>query len=178
MAYPSNIPIESGTRTASDHRDWLLEMKYTVRWMQAFLYRTQAMSDGVFPYEYSGHDPEDTMDCVAQGTPDMTVKVKEGTAFVNAQPITKDDWNSTEMTGPTGGSAGDARRIDRVELEEDGTYSISAGTEDASPVAPTLSDDSISIALIHHRKSETSIKDTDDASNGYIVDDRTMLGGF
>jgi len=48
---------------------------------------------------------------------------------------------------------------------------ITAGAENASPVQPTMPSpvDKIPIALIYHRVGSTSIKNTDDSTNSYIM---------
>lgn len=67
-------------------------------------------------------------------------------------------------------------RIDLVQANL-ATWSISVktGAEALSPVAPTADDGAIAIAHLVLRPGMTSIKDTDDAVNGYIVDVRSFL---
>jgi hypothetical protein len=67
-------------------------------------------------------------------------------------------------------------RVDLVQANL-ATWSISVktGTEAASPVAPSVDDGAIPLARLMLRPGMTSIKDTDDAVNGYIVDVRNFL---
>ena len=60
-------------------------------------------------------------------------------------------------------------RIDLVQYTYGTGVNIKTGAENASPVAPTVDAASISHATIYCRPAMTSIKDTDDASNGYIT---------
>ena len=82
---------------------------------------------------------------------------------------------SDSVAAPTGGGAGDLRRIDRVQFTVGEGVNIVTGSESATPSAPALESDSMSLALIYCRNGMTSIKDADDSSNGYIVDDRSYL---
>jgi hypothetical protein len=74
------------------------------------------------------------------------------------------------VTAPTGGSAGNLRRIDLVQFTL-GTIGVNivTGVESSTPSAPALSANSLHLALLHLRKGMASIKDADDATNGYIV---------
>jgi len=83
--------------------------------------------------------------------------------------------NTAEFEAPTGGDPGDLRRIDLVQYTLTTGMNVVAGDESGSPEAPSVSDDSIPLAYIHHRNGEVSIKDTDDGSNGYIEDARQYV---
>lgn len=67
-------------------------------------------------------------------------------------------------------------RIDLVQARL-GTWDVSVkqGTEAASPVAPVADADAIPIAHLFLRVGMSSIKNVDDATNGYIIDARTYL---
>jgi hypothetical protein len=67
-------------------------------------------------------------------------------------------------------------RIDLVQANL-ATWSITVktGTEAASPVAPTADDGTIPLAWLVLRPGMTSIKDSDDTVNGYVVDVRNFL---
>lgn len=77
----------------------------------------------------------------------------------------------------TVGSPGDETRIDLVQYSLAGGLNIKAGTEDASPAAPSADADSLVLAEIHCRNGMASVKDTDDASNGYIVQNTARFTG-
>jgi hypothetical protein len=106
----------------------------------------------------------------AQGTPDMTVNIAVGPCVVSGQ-ITRlaTATDTAAMTAPTGDP-----RIDVVQINQSGTVSVVTGVENASPSAPAVDSNNIKLAEIYHRVGETVIKDTDDASNGYITDSRTF----
>lgn len=67
-------------------------------------------------------------------------------------------------------------RIDLVQANL-ATWSISVktGSEALSPVAPAVDTGSIALARLVLRPGMTTIKDTDDTVNGYIVDVRSFL---
>ena len=75
---------------------------------------------------------------------------------------------SSTITAPTGGSVGDIRRIDIVQYTLGTGVNVVAGTESASPAAPSKSANSILLANISLRKGMVSIKDTSDGTNGFI----------
>ena len=58
-----------------------------------------------------------------------------------------------------------------------GTWDISVktGTEAATPTAPAPDTDAIPMAELYLRPGMTVIKDTDDATNGYVIDVRAFV---
>lgn len=67
-------------------------------------------------------------------------------------------------------------RIDLVQARlHTGDVSILAGVEDASPSAPSTDADALPLAELYLRPGMTSIKDADDATNGYVSDVRAFL---
>ena len=120
---------------------------------------------------------EDELEVVAQGTPDMTVKVKDG-AFIEAgQPgALTADTSSDAITAPTGNP-----RIDVVEIQTNAKTGVTAinivtGSEAGSPSAPSVTSGAMKLAEIYCRVGMTSIKDADDSTNGYITDSRKVMG--
>lgn len=85
--------------------------------------------------------------------------------------------NGTRVTSTNAGSSWSTTTQDLYfvfDIVMEGvTYTVTrtAGTEAVSPVAPTLPDNAIAIAEVYNRTGQTSIKDTDDATNGYISKD-------
>lgn len=117
-----------------------------------------------------------SFEVIAQGTPDMTVEVTAGYAVISGRiEILEANYTTAAISAPTGGAPGDLRRIDLVELTLDVGVQIVTGTESATPSAPSVDADSISIGLINCRNGMASIKDEDDSSNGYITDPRTFV---
>lgn len=107
----------------------------------------------------------------ATGTPGMTVIVQAGPARVDGHfAALLSDWTSATLTAPSGDP-----RIDLVEIDQDGSINIKTGNEAGIPSAPTVSAGATELAEIYHRVGESSIKDTDDSTNGYITDTRNIL---
>ena len=53
--------------------------------------------------------------------------------------------------------------------------SVKTGTEAASPSLPSVDTDCIALAELYCKPGMTSIKDTSDGTNGYIIDARQFL---
>lgn len=102
----------------------------------------------------------------------MELNVESGYALIDAMPFkVAAQVALPEFTPPTTNL-----RIDTVQAKLDGwAVEVKLGTEAASPVAPTVDADAILLASIHLRPGMTSIKYNDDATNGYITDDRVYL---
>lgn len=111
-----------------------------------------------------------------QTTPaSLSVQVGAFKAFVSKRTIEQPlAANAAAIVAPTGGSAGDLRRIDLVQWTYGVGLNVKAGTESGSPTAPDLDADSIPIAHLYLRKGMSSIKTADDSTNGYIVDQRVF----
>lgn len=101
-----------------------------------------------------------------QTSPDLTLKVENGTCYINNVRIDFAGGNSPSFTAPATNP-----RIDILSLNASGILVRTAGTEAVSPVAPTEPTNSIIIAYVYNRVGQTSIKDTDDSTNGYIYKD-------
>lgn len=108
---------------------------------------------------------------VAQGTPGMTVSTTKGTAIITGifTGIGSSTTSATFVAPVTN------PRIDIMQISTAGVVSIKAGTENASPSAPSVDAGNLKLAEIYHRVGETSIKNTDDSTNGYITDSRTAF---
>lgn len=107
----------------------------------------------------------------AQGTPSMMVDVAIGYAWIdntlfylNASETT--DAFVAPVTHP---------RIDIVQATLTSDIVVKTGVEAAVPAAPSVDDDSLVLATIYCRVGMTSIKNTDDTTNGYITDARAFL---
>lgn len=102
----------------------------------------------------------------------LSVVVQPGWAFINALPYHLAEAVTTiEMETP---AAQD--RIDLVQARlESWDISVKTGTEAALPEAPDPDEDCIALAHLYLRPGMTSIKESDDATNGYIIDQRTFL---
>ena len=111
---------------------------------------------------------------MAQSPPALTVQVKPGKAIV-AQFCAGLDASATvpatgDITPPPSNP-----RYDLVHMDRHGALGIKEGNEGAPPSPPSAPSETISLALLYLRPGMTSIKDTDDSTNGYIVDERPSL---
>lgn len=102
----------------------------------------------------------------AQSSPNLTVQVSKGTCLV-AGVLAGDTDGVSSLTGFAAPSANP--RIDIVQISNVGVITRKAGTENVSPTAPSPDAGNLKIAEVYNRVGQTSIKNTDDASNGYIT---------
>jgi hypothetical protein len=105
----------------------------------------------------------------AQSSPNLTVQVARGTCFIAGVHA-----GITSALASLGGFAAPSAnpRIDIVQMSNAGVISRKAGTEAGSPTAPTADAGNMVIAEVYNRVGQTSIKNTDDSTNGYITDRR------
>ena len=114
----------------------------------------------------------DDLKVVAQNPVALSVLVQPGYAFIQKFPYRLTVATQTvDVTAPTTNP-----RIDLVQARLD-TWDISVkqGTESATPVAPAPDANAIALGELFLRVGMTSIKDTDDSTNGYITDVRTFV---
>ncbi len=105
-----------------------------------------------------------------QSTPDLTLLVAKGNVYFGATLVEFAGGNSPSFTAPSSDP-----RIDILSLNDSGTLTRTAGTEDASPTAPDVPAGNIPICSVYNRVGQTEILDEDDSSEGYIYKD---LRGF
>ncbi len=111
-----------------------------------------------------------------QATPNMTVLVAAGVArFTDRAVVKYAGGSSGTFTAPGGANE---KRIDLLLLKDDGTLEIIQGTATTgTPSAPTYPAGKFVICEVFLRNGATSIKDTDDTTNGYIsLDVRYFIG--
>jgi hypothetical protein len=114
----------------------------------------------------------DDLKVVAADVPALSVRVKPGYAFIARFPYRLDAETATPDVTPPSANP----RIDLVQARlETWDISIVTGAEAASPVAPNPSSNALTLAHLYLRPGMTSIKNTDDATNGYIIDARAFL---
>lgn len=148
---------------AFDHQELVDEL----RALRALVARMAGDPDGTTSAVVATYGSTD-LKVVAQGTPDMTVRVQAGAGLAVGQPVALESaYDTSAFSAPSSNP-----RIDVIQIDQDGNIEIKAGTEAASPSAPSVDADAMKLAEIYHRVGETSIKDSDDASNGYITDSR------
>ena len=114
----------------------------------------------------------DDLKVVAKSPLAMAVQVKPGYAFIKKFPFKlAAATDAPAVTAPT--------THDRIDLVQANlaTWGITLkeGTEGLSPVVPSPDTDCIPLAILYLRPAMTSIKDTDDATNGFITDARVFL---
>lgn len=142
------------------YKEYHNEVADKVNALMMLLHSLTGQNDGAV---LSDGNPE--LAVTAQGTPDMTVNVAPGGVIVGGEPYAILETAVLTFTAPTTNP-----RIDLIQIGPDGV-TAKTGTEAASPSAPTADADSAPIWTIYHRVGETSIKDSDDATNGYIQTD-------
>jgi hypothetical protein len=115
----------------------------------------------------------DELQVVATTTPNMTVTIKAGAAWISSYlaGIDADETlpESGSFTAPTTNP-----RIDTMYISTSGKSGIETGIESVSPGAPSAPTGSLKIAEVYHRVGEASIQDSDDSVNGYITDTRPL----
>jgi hypothetical protein len=106
----------------------------------------------------------------ATATPGMTVHVLAGQATLNGYGLYKSATaTSGTITAPSANP-----RYDIVTLDIANTLLIFSGIEAASPAVPATPANHLKLADIYHRVGSTSIQDTDDSTNSYIIDRRAL----
>ena len=105
----------------------------------------------------------------AQSTPDMTVAVEDDNSRAYVQGNTALDFAGGNSPGFTAPLNANEKQIDILTLNTSGTLAITSGTPTTgTPVPPAYPSDKMVLAEIYLRNGMSSIKNTDDATNGYI----------
>jgi hypothetical protein len=109
---------------------------------------------------------------LAATPPGLTVQVHPGYAFISKSPYKLAAVTSTApLTAPV-----THPRIDLVQARlVTWDIGVKTGTEAASPVAPNADTDCIPLARVYCRVGMTSIQDSDDGVNGYVIDARDFI---
>jgi len=146
---------------------WDDRMEAALELVHFFLSMAWGGGDGVIR-----NATDDDLEVVATDPPSLSVEVKPGYGFVSGFPYKLEAATETvDVTPPTGNP-----RIDLVQARlETWDVSIKTGAEAASPVAPDPDADCMGLAELYLRVGMTSIKNFDDATNGYIIDARTFV---
>lgn len=140
------------------YEDYYNDLAERIAQLERFIYGVIGAADGVVQ--------DGGLQVVATGTPGMTVEVTAGAAVVNGQPVAlRALYTTAAFTAPTGGN----KRIDCIRIDQYGQISVVTGTPSGSPSAPSVGTGYLKRAEIYLRTGSTSIKNTDDATNGYIT---------
>lgn len=108
----------------------------------------------------------------ATATPGMSVQVLAGSALINGFPYRLTATTETaSVLKPLSQS-----RIDLVQASlTSWTVSIKRGTESPLPLMPATDTDCVALAKLVLRPTMSVVQDTDDGTNGHIVDLRAFL---
>lgn len=98
-----------------------------------------------------------------QTSPGMTLKVLPFHANINEFVVAYAGGNTGTITAPVSNP-----RIDLIVITSGSALAIRTGSENISPSVPTPTTGDIVLAEIFNRVGETSVKDNDDSTNGYI----------
>jgi hypothetical protein len=115
---------------------------------------------------------QDDLATQATATPGLSVDVQPGYAFIGRAPFKLAAATETNTVAPP--TTND--RIDLVQISlETWNVTLITGTESPTPVAPVAGIDCLALAQLYLRPAMTTIKDTDDTTNGYIIDARVFI---
>lgn len=108
----------------------------------------------------------------ALATPGLAVQAQPGLALISGYPYRL----AAALTMAPVPVPVSFPRLDLIQANLS-SWSVSRkeGIEAGSPVAPSVDADCIALARLYLRPSMTSIKNTDDSTNGYIIDYRSFL---
>lgn len=108
----------------------------------------------------------------ALDTPGLSVRVNTGYGFIDNHVYKlAAQTQSADVAAPT-----TEDRIDLVQARLDTwDISIKTGTESPTPSAPSADSGAIPLAEIYCRPGMANIQNTDDSTNGYVIDARKFL---
>ncbi len=171
MAFESGwrtkVPVDESTevnrRKAGPHKDFLRDILQIVKDLGEFIgVDLAAELDGLYA---SGATPTDALTVTASGSPDFNVHVAVGGAIGFGVWF----WNHASHNEPATPSPSANDRWDLLQVNLlTRNIATKEGAENPAPVKPTLDANNVELCYIYRRPGESSIKDTDDASNGYI----------
>lgn len=177
MAYqnPNPHPLESGVTSASIRAqatlDWFVEVRKSIAELQRFLsVALGGGEDGVFAF---GDDVDASLRVEPTSPVSMRVTCHAGWGIVDGVPFEMaTDYTTPDFDTPVADDRIDVIAVSAVTR----SIVIYTGNESSSPVAPAVTGEGeIKLAEIYHRPSETSIKATDDTTNGFNTDARIWV---
>lgn len=168
-------PITGGDPGATAHKAWLEALTVAFNLLSEFVLRGRGSHEffGIYAVGDASIGINSYKTTETSPSPTMKVTVNKGFGMhVFGLFALAADWTSPTFVAPSVNP-----RIDRIDVDaSDGSVIITTGAEAASPAVPSgPAVDSVLIAHIHHTVAETSIKDADDATNGYVELKRDML---
>ncbi len=138
-----------------------------------FLHNALAQLLGADAADFVLRESGEELRVVAQTTPDMTITVQAGRAWIGGFLCGLDADTTLPATGTLAAPSANPR-LDVVYLDAYGEPHLLAGSESGAPVVPDIPSGTLKLAEIHHRVGETRIQDTDDTVNGYLTDSRVV----
>jgi hypothetical protein len=174
MAYqnPNPHPLESGVSSSSIRAqatlDWFIAVREAIAELQQFF--NTVIGGGIDGIIAFGDDVDASYRTSATSPVSMRVTIEAGWAFVDGVPFRMiGDYTTPNFVAPVTDDRIDTLAASAITR----SITIYTGNESSSPVAPAVTGEGeIEIAQIYHRPGETSIKNSDDSTNGYISDTR------
>lgn len=96
----------------------------------------------------------------------LALSVNEAVVYFGTDKVEFAGGDTESFTAPTA-----SPRADVLSLNSSGVLVRTAGTEADTPTIPDVPVENIPICVVYNRAGQTSIKDEDDGSNGYIYKD-------
>lgn len=160
----SGLPTNFGAGQTYDYRRKLsLDLSETWDW-----YLRQWMAGGLNGVLRHGALPgTGALNVTETSTPSMSVLVASGVAIVNGIPRRLPSQHTLAIPP----LANPSSRWDLICINADGSIVLHRGTGESDP---SVGND-VKLFRVVHRVGESSIKTTDDATNGYLEDVRTWV---
>ena len=170
FSFPGLPPISTGDKSCLSKVAWEERLAAAISSLQTLTWCLLGQGQKPLTYVYQ------EMDAVPTPTPGMQIVLNPGIGFVNAVPVLCITSQTSPAFVPPASTGG--LRIDTVAVEATtSTMVIHPGVEVSSPstpAAPGVASSEELLAYVHHRHGETSILNSDDGTNGYIVDARAL----
>ena len=115
-----------------------------------------------------------SLEVAPQSAPDLTVRVLPGLGIIHPYVVGR-TAGSTFPEDENFEPPEAWPRIDLVYVTMDGFVGIITGSEGYPPVAPDVPDHCMALAEVYLRPGCTSIEETDDGENGYLIDRRNVI---
>ena len=163
--HPGDPPVKSGDYSAQSHLQWITKCIRHATVLDSILRSVMARLNTHLGLTFPETVWDDVDPVQAQyPTPTMNVTFRASFGFSEGIAILHDTEEILAFVAPVGNN-----RIDIIALNmETGLAKVFAGTESATPSAPTglLEDRHFEIARVYHRVGETAIQDLDSSGSG------------
>jgi hypothetical protein len=117
-------------------------------------------------------DPDITteLEVIASSPEDMQVHVQPGMACLSNTICQNEVTTALALVAPT-----TANRYTIIQISKLGVLTTKDGAEAGSPSEPDADTDNMKLAAVYLRQNSTAIYDTDQGSNAYIINRRSMM---